>query len=364
MAPLLAVDALALQLETLELAQSIFPLPGELVVEEHVDAALPSLRAWIEHGGKGDRSAVTTDELSFHVTLSLEPAAPPGPSPSPSSSSTAPPPYPLVLAVRIPLTPPVDASATLPDGTSAATVHLQQPPWLSRTAHDALAASLPSTSPRTFLSNTDLLLDTIDYVRNQVIAFLPDPAALAAAEQARATGGGGGGGAGSGGEAGKRRRAPARADGDEDEFRVWLWFPSLSTREKRDNIVDWAGEYEITGFVLAGKPAIMCLEGTERMVQEFLGDIKANSWADIPSFQKKVSERYRTPLLPPLPPGAPPAPDPTQHRIFSDMSEITSLIARTGGRANRGEMGDVRDFLAEKGLAEAFGAVVGGGQFS
>lgn len=46
------------------------------------------------------------------------------------------------------------------------------------------------------------------------------------------------------------------------------------------------------------------------------------------------------------------------------MSEITSLIARTGGRANRGEMGDVRDFLAAKGLGEAFGAVVGGGQFS
>jgi len=86
--------------------------------------------------------------------------------------------------------------------------------------------------------------------------------------------------------------------------------------------------------------------------------------ADIPSFQKKVSERYRTPLLPPPPAGAPPPPDPTQHRIFTDMSEITSLIARTGGRANRGEMGDVRDFLAGKGLGEAFGAVVGGGQFS
>lgn len=244
MAPLLGVDALALQLETLELAQSIFPLPGEVVLQDRVEAALPSLRAWIEAGGKGDRSAVATDELSFTVTLSLEPA-----STGPSSSSSTPP-FPLVLAVRIPLTPPVDASATLPDGTSAATVHLQQPAWLSRTAHDALAASLPSTNPRAFLSNIDLILDTIDQVRTQVIAFLPDPAALAAAEQARANGGGGGGGGGSG--AGKRRRAPVRADVDEDEFRVWLWFPSLSTREKRDNIVDWAGEYGITGFVLAG----------------------------------------------------------------------------------------------------------------
>ncbi|BGP42883.1 hypothetical protein JCM10450v2_006999 [Rhodotorula kratochvilovae] len=332
MAPLLPADKLALQLETLELVQSLFPLDGELALDEASAAALPALRSYVDAGKDGETNTVPTDELHFSVRLSLEQAN------DPSS------PYPLVLAVRLPLTPSVDAMHTLPDGASAATAHLQQPPWLSRTAHDALAASLPSANPSAFASNADLLLSTIDYIRNAAIALLPPP------ETTPRAGGG-------------RRRRTAQPKEDEPEFRVWLWFPSLSTREKRDDIVNWAGDYDITGFVLAGKPAIMCLEGTESNVQAYLADIKANSWADIPSFQKKVSERYRTPLLP-SPPSDTPIPDPTLHRIFTSMSEITSLIPRTGVRSNRGEMGDVRDFLATKGLGEAFGAVVGGGQFS
>lgn len=46
------------------------------------------------------------------------------------------------------------------------------------------------------------------------------------------------------------------------------------------------------------------------------------------------------------------------------MDEITSLIPKGGYRGHKPEMGDVRDYLAGKGLAEAFGLVVGGGQFS
>ncbi|GAA5923317.1 hypothetical protein JCM1841_006481, partial [Sporobolomyces salmonicolor] len=110
------------------------------------------------------------------------------------------------------------------------------------------------------------------------------------------------------------------------------------------------------------KPALLCLEGTEENIQAYLADIKSNSWADIPSFQKKVSERYRTPLVPRS--SSPACSPPTSHRLFTSMAEITSLIPRSGHRSNRGEMGPVRDFLASKGLGEAFGAVIGGGQFS
>jgi hypothetical protein len=46
------------------------------------------------------------------------------------------------------------------------------------------------------------------------------------------------------------------------------------------------------------------------------------------------------------------------------MSEITKLIAQSGQRGNRGDMSEVRDYLEKKGLGEAFGAVIGGGQFS
>lgn len=405
MAPLIRLDLLALQVETLELVQSLFPLDGELDIDEDTTAALPSLRSWIEagevpkHAADGLDPARRLEDLTFTLHFAIE--RPDGPSAS----------FPLALGVRLPLTPPIDDAHTLPDETPAATIRLQQPSWLSRGAHDGLAASLPSLSPNSFSSNADLLLQTVDFIRDAAVKLLPEP-------EPAPTGATGGG----------RRRRPAQtgAEADEPEYRVWLWFPSLSTREKRDDIVDWAPEYGISGFVMAGasrsrarvrfvanretdlclswgacrtgKPALMCLEGTETGVQAFLSDIKANSWVrwSLPSSECRidpvvpiprrptshlsrkrcaslsvppssaadlclqVTERYRTPLLP----TSTPSPDLTHHRIFTSMSEITSLIPRTGGRANRGEMGDVRDFLTEKGLGDAFGLVIGGGQFS
>lgn len=74
-----------------------------------------------------------------------------------------------------------------------------------------------------------------------------------------------------------------------------------------------------------------------------------NPLIDIPSFQKKVSERYRTPI--------------ENGRIFEGMIEITGLITQGGGRGNRGDMGELRDWMRDHGVGEEFGEVVGGGQF-
>lgn len=38
-----------------------------------------------------------------------------------------------------------------------------------------------------------------------------------------------------------------------EEARVWFWLPSLSTREKRRDLVNYATDRGLTGFVLAGK---------------------------------------------------------------------------------------------------------------
>uniref|UniRef100_A0A0K3CQE3 BY PROTMAP: gi/472584180/gb/EMS21786.1/ DUF1115 domain protein [Rhodosporidium toruloides NP11] gi/647394495/emb/CDR35725.1/ RHTO0S01e05732g1_1 [Rhodosporidium toruloides] n=1 Tax=Rhodotorula toruloides TaxID=5286 RepID=A0A0K3CQE3_RHOTO len=346
MAPLLSLELLALQLESFELAQSLFPLSGELELEEETAVILPSLRRWITEGHTpydgdaevGRDAVLPTNDIAFTVTLEVTSAA------NPASIHT------LVLAIRLPLTKPLDFAHTLADGSPAATIRLQQPPWMSRTTHDGLAASLPSCNPSTFTSNTDLLLHTIDFLRDKVASVIPLSS--------------------------ERTPTDTPKKADEPEFRVWLWFPSLSTREKRDDIVNWAPEYGLTGFVLAGKPALLCLEGTESNVQTYLAEIKAKSWADIPSFQKKVRlpslfcpflahtphTDLRTLPHPPPPPSTP-STDPTAHRIFTTMDEITSLIPRTGQRGNRGEMGEVRDFLETKGLGEAFGLVIGVGQF-
>lgn len=69
------------------------------------------------------------------------------------------------------------------------------------------------------------------------------------------------------------------------------------------------------------------------------------------AFAIQISERYRSQL------------SETEPRIFTDMQEITALIDRGGHRGNRGDMGQVEDYLKGKGLGEAFGIVIGGGQF-
>ncbi|GAA5886243.1 hypothetical protein JCM6882_001578 [Rhodosporidiobolus microsporus] len=326
----LPYELLVLQHEALELAEASFALPGELLLADQTAAFLPTLRTWLEAGG-GDSVELTkgpewTDELAFHLHLTLEP---------PSSSSLTP--LPLVISVKIPLVHLDDARGTTPEGAPWASIAVQQPPWLPRAAYDSLAASLPSVDPSdSFSSNAELLLSTVEHVREEATNLIPNEP-----------------------ESGEGKEEKP----EEEEFRVWMWFPSLSTREKRDDIVNWAGDYGLSGFVLAGKPALLCVEGTEANVQEYLAEIKSKSWADIPSFQKKISERYRTPLLPSSVPKSA-TEDPTSRRIFTGMDEITSLISRGGFRGNRGEMGEVRDYLASKGLGEIFGVVIGGGQFA
>lgn len=81
----------------------------------------------------------------------------------------------------------------------------------------------------------------------------------------------------------------SQPDPDEPLERYYLWFPSLSTPSKRKDLVTYASRYDLTGFVLAGKPGLLCLEGRAGGVQAYLGDIKNESWGDIPSYQKKAS---------------------------------------------------------------------------
>ena len=78
-------------------------------------------------------------------------------------------------------------------------------------------------------------------------------------------------------------------DPDEPLERSFFWFPSLSTPAKRKDLVVYASRYDLTGFVLAGKPGLLCLEGTKSGFGRYMNDIKNESWSDIPSYQKKAS---------------------------------------------------------------------------
>lgn len=70
--------------------------------------------------------------------------------------------------------------------------------------------------------------------------------------------------------------------------RVWFWLPSLESKDKTREIVTFTWEYGLTGFVLAGKPALICVEGGGKDIDKYMSKVKSESWGDVPSFQKKV----------------------------------------------------------------------------
>ncbi|GAA5987377.1 hypothetical protein JCM5350_005647 [Sporobolomyces pararoseus] len=359
MAHRLSRGLLESQLEALDLCSSLFPQEGELELSEETQRFVPSLRDWCENTSDGTIAGVEThgpqvweNEIAFLVNLTLKPRDQPS-SPEPPSASSSPKTYLISLSIRLPTV----ADTRTSDLPPPAEYNLVHPSWLPRASYDTLSSSLPTYQSSTFTSNTDFVLSIIDFVRDKGPDFIPPPSQQISEDETSQ--------GGTGSRKGRSRRQKTKTGGENDpEFRVWFWFMSLSTREKRDDIVNWASDYDLTGFVLAGKPALMCLEGTENNIQDYMADIKSNSWADIPSFQKKVSERYRQPLRQSSSGTATLSSNDPSYRIFSSMSEITKLIPQSGQKGNRGDMAEVRDYLEKKGLGEAFGAVVGGGQFS
>ena len=141
-------------------------------------------------------------------------------------------------------------------------------------------------------------------------------------------------------------------------MRAWFYFPSISTRAKRDDLVAHAPVYGLTGFLLAGKPGVLCVEGAPARVDRYMRFIRTESWGDIPAHHKKVSERYREAI------GAGVRGNGggggNGGRAFADMREITDELAafRRGERANRNDMKALEAWLAERGLGDAFAKVL------
>ena len=149
--------------------------------------------------------------------------------------------------------------------------------------------------------------------------------------------------------------APRGQEAAEPPVRAWFYFPSISTRAKRDDLVSYAPAYGLTGFLLAGKPGVLCVEGAPGRVDAYMRFIRTESWGDIPAHHKKVSERYREVIALPSSIGG----GPGGGRAFPDMCEITDELAasRRGERGNRNDMKALEAWLVGRGLGDAFSKV-------
>lgn len=283
----LPADIMESQLSLIDLLTAMFPSPGELEIPDATTECVEKLRDWCQDPTTAP--AKIPSSMSLVVCLPIS-----------EGEKT------IQVNISVPLQ--CEDPETI-DQPPLLGYSLRQPDWMSKAEVAGIASSIPRGDA----------LEAFEYITAESNRFLEDKLRrLAETNQQTSLG---------------------------PIVRVWFYFPSLSTRKKRDDMVNLAPEYSLTGFVLAGKPGVLCLEGLSSDIDSYMSFIKTHSWGDIPSHQKKVSERFRQ----------------TEgiQRVFSGMEEITDSLGERGGqRANRGDMQALENWLGSKGLQEAFENVI------
>jgi hypothetical protein len=290
-------ELMAMQLGQIDLLMAMYAHDDAV----HIDPAsldlIETLRTWCD----GDKEDTMPRSIppSLNILLDLDLAD--------SDSVQGDEPRPLQLSLTVPLkseegTPDMDAPAIK--------ARVQQPPWMSKTQVAQLNTSIPDED----------VLTVIEHVKEAALEY--------STQSDRSC-----------------TEANTLFDKEAPLVRAWFYFPSISTRAKRDDLVNFAPTYGLSGFLMAGKPGILCLEGGSIAIDDFMKFIKTDSWGDIPSQHKKVSERYRET-------------DANLSRVFEGMEEITETVGeRRGERANRSDMKALEAWLVERGLGLAFGNV-------
>ncbi|KAI4713585.1 hypothetical protein J4E89_001032 [Alternaria sp. Ai002NY15] len=289
---ILPADLIELQIGQVELLLAMYP--DEITLDENSQGILDILR---DTDDARSRSAAKYTPV-IPVILDLPVSTPNEESPN---SRT------LRLDIGVPFAfrgdkPPLDPPTVK--------VRVQQPQWMNKAATSRLTSDIPEDED---------LLSKIEYIREAAVEYLTEIETTELGPDLTAV------------DAGPL-------------VRVWFYFPSISTRSKRDDFIKFAPSYQLTGFLYAGKPGLLCVEGGSQNIDDYMKYIKTESWGDIPAHHKKVSERHR---------------EQCEKRVFPDMTEITDTVGeRRGQRANRGDMKAIEEWLVERGLGDAFTKVL------
>lgn len=77
----------------------------------------------------------------------------------------------------------------------------------------------------------------------------------------------------------KNNQSEANGDKKAEKFsRAWIYSHHIYSLNKRKNILEWAKDLELDGFSKPGKPGVICVEGTQSNVQEYLTRLKSLNW--------------------------------------------------------------------------------------
>ncbi|XP_047449773.1 RWD domain-containing protein 2B [Mugil cephalus] len=128
--------------------------------------------------------------------------------------------------------------------------------------------------------------------------------------------------------------------------RLWIYSHHIYNKSKRKNILEWSKELDLSGFSMPGKPGIVCVEGPQSACEEFWSRVKVLTW-------KKIMIRHREDI-----------PLHCQGEDSSTGDSIDSLRKFTGfeeamfdphgNRGNHMDLGQLYQFLNEKGCCDIF----------
>ncbi|ROL44339.1 RWD domain-containing protein 2B [Anabarilius grahami] len=110
--------------------------------------------------------------------------------------------------------------------------------------------------------------------------------------------------------------------------RLWIYSHHIYNKIKRKNILEWAKELNLSGFSMPGKPGIVCVEGLQSACDEF--------WAreDVPLENSSMEEGIDS------------------LRKFTGFHE--AIFEPHGTRGNHMDLGQLYQFLNDKGCADIF----------
>lgn len=211
----LSFAALRDALDTLALFQSMFPLENELSIEPTSAAELPGLERLVEEMEEGRAQDMdmcsAVDSLDFTLAVPIDEEG--------VDES-------CLLDIQLLL------KGSKPHPPQ---IQVRQPAFLNRSQHHSVSTELSSyiqaESSTSGWTSSDLLLGAVDVVREGASRVYREGQVEEVVDE-----------------------APVEELGELQ--RTWFWFPSLSSKEKRQDFVDYSHEFKLTGFVMAGTLAI------------------------------------------------------------------------------------------------------------
>lgn len=125
-------------------------------------------------------------------------------------------------------------------------------------------------------------------------------------------------------------------------LRMWLYMHHIYSKTKRKDILQWASDYNLTGFCLPGKPGVVCLEGDEGNVEEYFSRLRRLNW-------KKLTCRHREKGIENK--------KVDDQRKFSGFDELFFEVH--GTRENHMDMGQFLQYLEQHDLGYIFQILFG-----